>query len=168
MEYAVRNTLKYQPILLIRHSVTDFYLAPALETDFPAIKALIYETGINPTSLNWQRFRVAKTTATDQFIACGQLKPHGDGTVELASIATAPAWRGKGVASAMVQKLIDEGPRPLYLTCLSSMGTFYQKFGFRSISGDELPKYYRRLSTFAGVVHALHLIGEKMLVMQLD
>ena len=147
--------------------MAEFYLTPALEADFPAIKALIRETGINPTGLDWQRFRVARSAAGDQFIGCGQLKPHGDGTVELASIAVAPAWRNKGVASAMVQKLIDEGPRPLYLTCLSSMGSFYVKFGFQPIDGDALPKYFRRLSKLAGLVSALHLIDQKMLVMQL-
>ena len=147
--------------------MSDFYLAQALETDFPAIKALIYATGINPISLEWQRFRVAKSVEGHQFIGCGQLKPHGDGTVELASIAVIPAWRNKGVASAMVQKLMDEGPRPLYLTCVSPMGSFYEKFGFRPISGAALPKYYRRLSKIAGLINALHLMKEKMLVMQL-
>lgn len=148
--------------------MSDFYLTPALETDFPAIKALIHETGINPMSLDWQRFRVAKTVAGDQFIGCGQLKPHGDGTVELASIAVVDAWRNKGVASAIMQKLMAEGPRPLYLTCVSTMGPFYEKFGFHIISGDALPKYYRRLSKLAGLINSLHLMNEKMLVMQLD
>ena len=148
--------------------MSDFYLTPALETDFPAIKALIRETGINPMSLDWQRFRVAKTVADDEFIGCGQLKPHGDGTVELASIATKLAWRSKGVASAMVQRLMEEGPRPLYLTCISTMGPFYERFGFRPISGAALPKYFRRLSKVAGLINTLHLMNEKMLVMQLD
>lgn len=147
--------------------MTEFYLTPALETDFPAIKALIFETGINPMALDWRRFRVAKSTDGDQFIGCGQLKPHGDGTVELASIAVVPAWRNKGVASAMVQTLMNDGPRPLYLTCLSSMGPFYEKFGFRTIDGAALPKYFRRLSKMAGLINALHLIDQKMLVMQL-
>jgi N-acetylglutamate synthase-like GNAT family acetyltransferase len=148
--------------------LTDFYLTHALESDFPAIKTLIRETGINPMSLEWQRFRVAKSFPDNQFIGCGQLKPHGDGTVELASIAVQPAWRKKGVASAMVQKLMEEGPRPLYLTCVSTMGPFYQKFGFRPIDGAALPKYFRRLSKIAGLINALHLMNEKMLVMQLD
>jgi N-acetylglutamate synthase-like GNAT family acetyltransferase len=144
-----------------------FSLLPALESDFPAIRALINETGINPTSLDWHRFIVAKT-ADEEFIGCGQLKPHGDGTVELASIAVTPTWRKKGVASTIIQKLMEQAPRPLYLTCLSSMGPFYEKFGFRAISGDELPKYFRRLSKVAGLVNALHIIQDTMLVMKLD
>lgn len=149
--------------------MADFYLTPALGSDFPAIKALIHETGINPMSLNWRRFRVAKTVEGDQLIGCGQLKPHSDGTVELASIAVVPDWRKKGIASAIIQALMAEGPRPLYLTCLSSNGPFYEKFGFRVVAGAELPKYFRRLSKVAGLFSALGMMrGKKMLVMQLD
>ena len=147
---------------------SEFYLTAALETDFPAIKALIHETGINPMSLDWHRFCVAKTTDGDQFIGCGQLKPHGDGTVELASIAVAAAWRKKGVASAIMQKLIAEGPRPLYLTCRSSMGPFYEKFNFHPVPTETLPKYFRRLNKLAGLINALHLVNERVLIMQLD
>jgi N-acetylglutamate synthase-like GNAT family acetyltransferase len=146
----------------------NFYLSAALETDFPAIQALIRETGINPLALDWRRFTVAKTVEGQKFIGCGQLKPHGDGSVELASIAVTSAWRRQGVASTIIQKLMADGPRPLYLTCLSHNGPFYEKFGFRSIHGDELPKYFRRLSKVAGLVHTLHLMQEEMLVMRLE
>lgn len=144
-----------------------FSVVPALESDFPAIKALIYETGINPLSLDWRRFQVAKTVE-GRFIGCGQLKPHGDGSVELASIAVVPEWRRRGVASAIIQTLMAAAPRPLYLTCLSNMGPFYEKFGFHTVSGAALPKYFRRLSTVAGLVNVLHMMQETMLVMRLD
>lgn len=148
--------------------MADFYLAPAIETDFPAIKGLIFEVGINPTALDWRRFLVAKTVEGDVFIGCGQLKPHGDGTTEMSSIAVTPAWRKQGVASAIIQKLMVDGPRPLYLTCLGHNGPFYEKFGFRRLAPDELPKYFRRLSKVAGLVHTLRLVQEEMLVMRLD
>ena len=147
--------------------IGQFSLFSALEADFPAIKGLIHETGINPTGLDWHRFTVAKTPQ-GEFIGCGQLKPHGDGSVELASIAVKTARRKKGVASAIIKKLMAEAPRPLYLTCLSNNGPFYEKFGFRIISGDELPKYFRRLTKVAGLISALSLMQEKMLVMMLD
>jgi N-acetylglutamate synthase-like GNAT family acetyltransferase len=144
-----------------------FTLVSALESDFPAIKALIHETGINPMGLDWRRFTIAKTL-DGQFIGCGQLKPHGDGSVELASIAVTPAWRKKGVASSIIRKLMADAPRPLYLTCLSNNEPFYEKFGFRAIHGNELPKYFRRLSKMAGLINALNIMQEKMLVMKLD
>lgn len=148
--------------------MADFYLTPAVEADFSAIKHLIFETGINPMSLKWERFYIAKSSDDNQFIGCGQLKPHSDGTVELASIATVKEWRSKGVASAMIQKLMEMGPRPLYLTCVSTMGPFYEKFGFRTLEQTELPKYFRRLSNVANFVNALHVMNHKLLVMRLD
>jgi N-acetylglutamate synthase-like GNAT family acetyltransferase len=152
---------------LLEENLADIVLRSALETDFPVIKSLIHEVGINPSGLDWRRFTVAETP-DGQFIGCGQLKPHSDGTLELASIAVIPSQQGKGVARAVIQKLIAEAPRPLYLTCRSQLGPFYEKFGFRGISGDELPQYFRQLSKFAGLVNALHLIKDKLLVMVLD
>lgn len=147
--------------------MTEVLLRSALETDFPTIKALIHEVGINPTGLDWRRFTVAETPA-GQFIGCGQLKPHSDGTLELASLAVIPSEREKGVARVIIQKLMADAPRPLYLTCRSQLGPFYEKFGFRGLNQAELPKYFRRISQLAGLVNALHLLQDKMLVMVLD
>ena len=147
--------------------MTEVLLRPALEKDFPAIKALIHASRINPNGLDWRRFTVAETP-DGQFIGCGQLKPHSDGTLELASLAVIPSQRGKGVARVIIQKLLAAAPRPLYLTCRSQLGPLYEKFGFRGISGDELPRYFRRISKLAGLVNALHLIQDKLLVMVLD
>jgi N-acetylglutamate synthase-like GNAT family acetyltransferase len=147
--------------------LAEILLRSAHETDFPAIKALIHETRINPMGLDWRRFTVVETP-DGQFVGCGQLKPHSDGTLELASIAVVASQRGKGIARAIIQKLMDDAPRPLYLTCRSQLGPFYEKFGFRGISGDELPKYFRRISRLAIVINSLQLVQDKMLVMVLD
>jgi N-acetylglutamate synthase-like GNAT family acetyltransferase len=146
--------------------LTEIVLRSAQEADFPAIKALIHETRINPMGLDWRRFTVAETP-DGQFMGCGQLKPHSDGTLELASIAVIPSQRGKGIARVIIQKLLNDAPRPLYLTCTSQLGPFYEKFGFRSISGAELPEYFRRISRLAKMINALHLVQDKMLVMVL-
>jgi N-acetylglutamate synthase-like GNAT family acetyltransferase len=142
----------------------NFLLRAASESDFPAIKALIHEVGINPTGLDWHRFIVAETL-DGQFVGCGQLKPHSDGTLEMASIAVKSAWREKGVARIIIQKLMAAAPRPLYLTCRAQMGPFYERFGFRAVSGAELPRYFRRLSQVAGLIGKLHLVNDTMLVM---
>jgi N-acetylglutamate synthase-like GNAT family acetyltransferase len=138
-----------------------------LETDFPAIRALIREVRINPNGLDWRRFIVAETPE-GQFIGCGQLKPHSDGTVELASLAVLPAQRGQGVARLILQRLAADAPRPLYLTCRAQLGPFYEKFGFRGISGRELPPYFRRLSRLVRLLNVLRLMQVKLLVMVLE
>lgn len=140
-------------------------LRKAVKADFPAIRALIRQTGINPLGLDWRRFLVAESPA-GEFVGCGQLKPHSDGSLELASLAVTPAWRGKGVARVIIQALMDAAPRPLYLTCRASLGPFYEKFGFRVLQPEEMPPYFRRLSRLARIVGKL--INETMLVMKVD
>ena len=100
-------------------------------------------------------------------LACGQLKPHGEAILELASIAVEPAYRHKGVASAIVEHLISQAPRPLYLTCRSSLGGFYEKWGFRAISESEMPAYFRRLSRLGSILMSLARSDEALLVMVL-
>ncbi len=139
-------------------------MRPALAADSPAIRALIHTVRINPSGLDWRRFTVAETPE-GQFIGCGQLKPHADGTLELASLAVIPSQRGKGVARALIQKLLAAAPRPLYLTCRSPLGPFYTQFGFRPLTEAELPPYFRRLSRIARWMKTLRLVQDTILVM---
>jgi N-acetylglutamate synthase-like GNAT family acetyltransferase len=146
--------------------LADILIRPALQTDFPAIRALIRETGINPMSLDWRRFIVAELPGTG-FAGCGQLKPHGDGSLELASIAVIPGARGKGLARLIIQRLMADATRPLYLTCRDELGSFYEKFGFQPVQDGEMPRYFKRISRMAGVISALRLIKVRLLVMVL-
>jgi len=144
----------------------NFTLRPAVEQDFPAIRQLIRQVRINPTALDWRRFVVA-VDASGELRGCGQLKPHGRGIVELASIAVVPTDRSRGIARAIIEHLIAKAPRPLYLTCRSGLQPFYEKWGFRVAGIDEMPPYYRRLSRFANTMLGLFERGESMLVMKL-
>ena len=147
--------------------MVEYLLRPAIEHDSQAIKKLIREVGINPTSLGWKRFIIAET-ADGRFAGCGQLKPHFDGTLELASVAVAAWARNQGLASRIIKKLIGGAPRPLYLTCRSPLGVFYEKFGFRIVSDNALPKYFKRISQVVGLIKALKIMNETLLVMVLD
>jgi N-acetylglutamate synthase-like GNAT family acetyltransferase len=142
-------------------------IRPARETEAARIRDLIHSAGINPTGLDWKRFVVA-ADERDEMIGCGQLKPHGHDIVELASIAVYPEHRGKGIARAIIEHLIEEGPRPLYLMCESKLGALYEKFGFRAVTYEEMPRYFQRLSKLAGLVTALARREERLLVMKLQ
>lgn len=146
--------------------MADALVRPAVGKDFAAIKALIRETGINPMGLDWRRFIVVELP-DGRFAGCGQLKPHSDGSFEMASIAVILAARGQGLARLIIQKLVADASRPLYLTCKSTLGPFYAKFGFQPIQGSDLPKYFRRISRLAGLIRALRLIPVDLLVMVL-
>ncbi|NJN54715.1 MAG: GNAT family N-acetyltransferase [Anaerolineae bacterium] len=132
-----------------------YSLRPATQTDQSAIKALIREVGINPMALDWRRFVVAVDEA-GQFIGCGQVKPHKDGTQELASIAVKREWRRQGVAGAIIEHLKVEHGRPLWLTCVNTLVPFYEPFGFVEISDvRQMSSYYRRAKRFVGLLQFL-------------
>ncbi|MCC6299136.1 MAG: GNAT family N-acetyltransferase [Anaerolineales bacterium] len=143
-----------------------FTLRTARESDSSQIKELIYLAGINPMSLDWKRFVVAVDTE-DRIVGTGQIKPHGKEILELASIAVHPSSRGRGIARAVIERLLKDSPRPLYLTCVSAMGSLYKKFGFVSISEEEMPRYYQRLSKLANAMMTFTHKGERLLVMKL-
>jgi N-acetylglutamate synthase-like GNAT family acetyltransferase len=142
-------------------------IRPAREPEAGQIRDLIYLVGINPMGLEWKRFVVA-VNDRDEMIGCGQLKPHGQEVLELASIAVYPDYRGKGVARAVIEHLLQDSARPLYLMCQTSLGPFYERFGFRGISYEEMPRYFQRMSKLAGLVTTLAQREERLLIMKLQ
>jgi len=144
---------------------TDVTFRPATEQDSSAIHDLIRLVRINPMSLDWKRFILA-SSPDGSLVACGQIKPHSDGTLELASIAVHPDWRGRGLAREVIQRLLADSPRPIHLTCRSILEPFYNKFGFRSLAKDELPPYFRRIQRLANLV--MFKEGDSLSVMRLD
>jgi N-acetylglutamate synthase-like GNAT family acetyltransferase len=142
-------------------------IRPARETEAAQIRELIHLVGINPTGLDWRRFVIA-VNDRDEIIGCGQLKPHGQEILELASIAVYPEHQGKGVGRLIIEHLLKDSPRPLYLMCESSNGPLYEKFGFREIPYGEMPRYFQRMSKLAGLVTTLARRQERLLVMKLQ
>jgi N-acetylglutamate synthase-like GNAT family acetyltransferase len=119
----------------------------ATEADQPVINDIIREADINRMSLNWQRFIVAEVDG--QVVSTGQIKIHKDGSHELASIATRPAYQGRRLASQVIQALLAQETEKLYLTCVDNNETFYQRFGFKRIYLREMPPYFRSMILFS-------------------
>ena len=140
-------------------------LRPATESDQHTIRVLVREGGINPMDLDWRHFVVAENEAGEA-VAIGQIKTHRDGSPELASIAVRKDQRGQGLARAVIEHLLTLHSGDLYLTCRSNFGPMYEKFGFREIHEEKMPKYFRRLKKVAGVFEMLAGQGEYMMVMK--
>lgn len=145
----------------------SYTLRPAAATDSAAIRKLIVRSRINPSALNWRRFVVA-ISSKNKLIGCGQIKPHRDGSHELASIAVEQDWQGHGLGRAIIENLLESSAGVLYLMCRSSMGSLYEKFGFQVITGEGMPKYFQRVSKLVGMVELLNSEGETLLVMRRD
>ena len=140
-----------------------FTLRLATQADFPAIRDLIDFVEINPIGLDWRRFIIA-VDVDDCLVGCGQVKPHRDGSLELASIAVRPEWRGRGVARAIILQLLKDYPSPLYLICRNHLRTFYEKLGFVSITDlGAMPLHFRWLIRTVQVFQRLALIDERIL-----
>jgi len=139
-------------------------LRRAHAADQPAIRSLISANHLNPLSLHWQDFVVAVETS-GQVLGIGQVKQHGDGSRELASIAVVEARRRQGIAKAIILELMGTNPPPLYLTCRSGLGPFYSQFGFTALGIEQMPPYFRRIYRLARALMRAASGETQMLVM---
>lgn len=143
----------------------EYTLRRAAAADAETIRQIISMVHINPTGLDWQRFILA-VDLQGKVIGCGQLKPHADGSVELASIAVLPEWRGKGVARTIIETLLEQHPGRLYLTCRAELGSLYQRFGFQVVNRAEMPTYFKRISRLVNMFTRLRHQPDRLLVMR--
>lgn len=145
--------------------MTTFSLRPALASDFAAIKNLVRNAQINPIGLKWSRFVIVENDL-GVVIGCAQIKPHRDGSNELASLVVNPDYRGRGIARSLVEHLAGKQMGELYLMCRSSLGEFYRKLGFEAINESKMPPYFRRINRLASIAEILRKEGETLLVMR--
>lgn len=147
--------------------MTNYALRPALESESAQIKALINLVEINSMGLDWKRFIVA-VNDSGRVIGCGQIKPHGGDVQELASIGVLPEHRRQGIARAVIEMLLRESTRPLYLMCIAHNGPMYEKFGFKLIDVDDMPRYFRRIRKLFDVADVFRKSDEDLWIMKLE
>jgi Predicted acyltransferase len=148
--------------------LVDIIVRAALQEDFPAIRALIHAVQINPIGLDWRRFQVAMSP-NGELLGCGQIKPHADGSKELASIAVQESERGNGIAREIILKLLTLEPdRPLYLMCRARLNSFYKKSGFKSVEIEDMPPYFKRIRRVERIFNSSSRVDDRLLVMRLD
>lgn len=116
----------------------------ATEADQPTIRRLIKAANLNRLSLDWPNFVMAEEGGA--IVGLGQIKTHGDGSRELASIAVVPARQGQGIGSAIIESLLGREPNAvLHLTCRRQLEGFYERFGFVRLQPADYPRYFSRL-----------------------
>ena len=142
-----------------------FKLRPASDEDAAAIRSLVRAGQINPIGLNWERFMVAENE-DGEVIGCCQVKPHRDGSNELASLVVHPDWRGQGIARELIEHFLSANRGDLYLMCRSNLAPLYEKFGFQAVPREELPRYFKRIMRLMGVFEVFTDDGEGGLIMK--
>jgi amino-acid N-acetyltransferase len=130
-----------------------YTLRRAVQADQTSITALVRAAGINPFDLHWQRFLVAEERGW--IIGAAQIKPHRDGSRELASLAVVPAYRGQGVGGALVNALLATEGGTVYLTCADRLEGYYTRLGFQRLEFHEMPPYFRRLSQLTSALETV-------------
>jgi N-acetylglutamate synthase-like GNAT family acetyltransferase len=135
----------------------------ASEDDQFAITAIVRAARINTRDLDWRRFLLAQWG--QDIIGVGQVKPHPDGSRELASIAVVPEWQGNGVGGAIIRALLSRETGPLYLMCIANREHYYERFGFKRLDRPAMPPYFRRLMLLAPVLRLLSLNRVHVIVM---
>jgi N-acetylglutamate synthase-like GNAT family acetyltransferase len=138
-------------------------IRPATENDQPAIRRLIAEVRLPRMNLQWPNFVVAEEDR--EMVGMGQVKSHGDGSRELASIAVLPQRQGKGVGTAVIKALLArEAGVVLHLSCRRELEGYYERFGFRRVEPTGYPPYFRRTT---GLVNRITpLFGIHLIVMR--
>ena len=112
-------------------------IRPATLTDQETIRLLIKEAHINRMSLHWPNFLVAEDGGA--IVGVGQVKTHGDGSRELASIAVIPPRQSQGIGSAIIKALLARELGIVHLTCRAQLQGYSERFGFRRLEPPEFP-----------------------------
>lgn len=148
----------------------DVVIRPAVAADQQAIRKIVRAAGLIPTGLDWTRFLVADEGG--RIVGIGQVKPHRDGSRELASIAVIPERQGQGIGTRVIQALLAREAGPLYLLCEGRNETYYARFGFQRLAPRDMPPYFRRLIVGLTIMLRLRAIfvrdGATVIVMQRD
>jgi N-acetylglutamate synthase-like GNAT family acetyltransferase len=154
------------------------HISPATQSDQKTIERIIRDANINPMSLDWRRFLVAEEVGdpepcpeqsrrgSGRIVGVGQIKPHDDGSRELASIAVIPERQRQGIASEIIRALLANESGDLYLICRDELESFYVRFGFRKVGQTEMTPYFRKIIRVVNIF--ARVAGRRGIVMKRD
>lgn len=119
-------------------------IRPAAQTEQDTIKRMVRAAKLNPFNVHWQNFRVAEDDG--RIIGVGQLRPHTDGSRELASLVVLNEYRQHGIGSQLMAALMTDQLPPIYLFCEQELEDYYVRFGYRLVDNPKtLPPSLARL-----------------------
>lgn len=128
-------------------------IRPATPADQPAITALVRAARLNPIRIGWRHFLVAEDAG--RVVGIGQVRPYGDGSRELASLAVVPDRQGADIGTQLTWTLLARETLPTYLFCQETTGSFYVRFGFRAVEPTDLPPMLARMHRLANLLAAV-------------
>jgi N-acetylglutamate synthase-like GNAT family acetyltransferase len=126
------------------------HIRTATAADQAAIQAMVRGAGLNPINVRWPNFRVAEEGG--RIVGVGQMRPHGDGVVELASLTVIPEFRRRGIGAELIGALMAGHAAPVYLFCEGAKAPYYARHGFRQVGPSSLPRRLARIHRLANIL----------------
>ncbi|HEV8566819.1 MAG TPA: GNAT family N-acetyltransferase [Actinoplanes sp.] len=125
----------------------------AREHDQAAITAMVRQARLNPADLRWPRFVVAEHDG--RIVGVAQLRLHPDGACELASLAVTPSARGQGVATKLVDALLQTQASEVYTLIDRPYVDHFRRWGFHEVDRAGLPRSVARVYRIGRAVTAV-------------
>ena len=126
----------------------EFFTRELLSAEFPVANELwvdYHETKGDPKT-----DRIFAAFAEGRAVSLARCRRHPDG-LEVDAVFTPVAHRGHGYANVTVKGLVEAcGNELLYMHSVLNLTGFYGKYGFVTISEDELPPTIKERFAFAG------------------
>ncbi len=117
------------------------FVRRAVATDQAAIEALVRGERLNPHGIEWPHFRVA--THGHAVVGAVQMRRHRDGSRELGSLVVSSEYRGRGIASMLIDNLLADQLGPVHLVTARAEAARYVRWGFRAIAPAWAPRAVR-------------------------
>ena len=112
-------------------------IRPATVDDQAVIARLVHQARLNSRALNWRAFAIAETDETSVGVA--QVRRHPDGTRELASLVVLAEYRGRGIASRMIEALLRHETDPVFTLLDRRYAEHFTRWGFHAVTTADLP-----------------------------
>ena len=116
--------------------MTDVQVRRARAEDEAAIRQMVKEARLDPSSLNWPQFLVAEKDGA--VVGIGQIRPYPN-CRELGSLVVKKAYQERGIGGRLVEALLENETGDVYLECVRPRDRYYAKFGFERISVWQTP-----------------------------
>jgi N-acetylglutamate synthase-like GNAT family acetyltransferase len=125
----------------------------ATAEDQPSVSAIVRRARLNPSGLAWAAFVVAELDG--RLVGTAQLRRHPDGALELASLVVEPAARRAGVATSMVDALLQPESSAVYTIVDRRFAGHFARWGFAPVAPAALPRSVRRTLRIGRIVTAV-------------
>ena len=138
----------HHPLLLLlliklwwSSSAFNIEYRPATTNDVNVARKILFHQAMNPLSIRAEHMIVATDETNDNaLVGFGQIRPipSSDKYCELASVYVDPSYRRKGIASSIIQQLLDRhdslNQNTICLLTLKPTTPLYEKYGFQIVT----------------------------------